>query len=58
MLASATLAVVLIDDKGPGLPTSLEALGYRRDRVGFCLGWAVFVVECDVDLPSFIIDGL
>ena len=57
MLAGTAFAVVLIDDKCPGLIARLEALSNTRNGVCFALCWSMFVIECNVDLTAFIIHG-
>ena len=58
MLPRAALAIVVIYDKGPRLLAGLEALGDIRDSVRLALAGYMIVVECDVNVATFVVYSL
>lgn len=58
MFTCATLTVVFINDQCPRLSSSFESLRNAGDGILFGLGGIMVVVEGDVHISSFIVDGL
>ena len=58
MLPGAALAIVVIYDKSPRLLAGLEALGDIRDSVRLALAGSMIVVECDINVATFVVYSL
>ena len=58
MLPRAALAIVVVYDKSPRLLAGLEALSDIRDGVRLGLAGCMIVVECDVDVATFVVYSL
>ena len=58
MLARTALTIVVVYDKSPRLLAGLEALGDIRDGVRFRLAGCMIVVECDINVATFVVYSL
>ena len=58
MLASTAFTVVLIHNERPWLTARFEALCDTRNGVSLGLSWLMVVVECDVNIATFVVHSL
>jgi hypothetical protein len=58
MFSGTTFAIILIDHQSPWMPSFFETFGHAGDCIRSAFGSIVVMVECDVDVASFIIHSL
>ena len=55
MFARTAFSVIVIDDQGPRLTPRFESFGNSWNGVRWGLVGGMIVVECDIDIPAFIV---
>ena len=58
MFTCATLSVVFVDDQCPRLSPSFESLRNTGNGILSRLGGVMVVVEGDIHVSAFVVDGL